>query len=52
MHNTCGNCKNARKGSGSMVYCLLYGIFIRKDYDGCMYGKVWEPEDGYRGSAV
>ena len=49
--HSCGNCKNGRKSGGNMIYCRLYGIFIRKDYDGCRY-EVREQKDGDRGPAV
>ena len=32
--STCADCRNNRNKSG-FVYCLLLGIMIRSDYDGC-----------------
>ena len=39
-HNmSCGECENSRGSGTGMVYCLLYGIYIRSDYDGCKYHR-------------
>lgn len=33
----CGSCGNAKRNAGSMVYCLLFGIFIHAGHQGCKY---------------
>lgn len=56
---TCCECGNSRGSGSGMVYCLLYGIYIRSDYSGCKYHKegdlneqVQEPEGGDTGRHV
>ena len=35
----CGKCENAKRNSRESVYCLLFGISIRKGHEGCRYFK-------------
>lgn len=35
----CGTCENAKRNSVGSVYCLLFGISIRKGHEGCRYYK-------------
>lgn len=32
---TCGDCRHSRQISGIMVHCVLFGIYISKEYSGC-----------------
>lgn len=34
---SCGECGNSRRSGNGMVFCLLYGIYIRGNYIGCKY---------------
>lgn len=36
---SCGECGNSRRSGDGMVYCRLYGIYIRSDYSGCKYKR-------------
>ena len=33
----CGNCEKSRKSGEKGAYCLLYGIYIHADHEGCRY---------------
>lgn len=35
----CENCGNAKTNSKQSVFCLLFGISIRKGHEGCRYHK-------------
>ncbi len=35
----CGNCEISRNSGQEMVYCRLYGIYIRAGHEGCKYHK-------------
>lgn len=55
----CRECENSRGSGGNMIYCRLFGIFVRNDYDGCKYHRegglneqVQEPESGDTGRHV
>ena len=52
LEQSCAGCRNSRKSGGSGVYCLLFGIMIREDYNGCKdYRRDEnEPADNYRKS--
>lgn len=45
----CGNCLESRKYGEKSVYCVLYGIVIRKDHS-CRYhkGEIRPTEEGRR----
>ena len=42
---SCGECENSRGSGENMIYCRLFGIFVRKDYEGCRYHEqIWQQE--------
>jgi len=54
----CGGCRNGRKNSANGIWCLLFGIMVNRNHEGCKYheegahGQVREPEDGTGRDAV
>lgn len=40
----CRTCDHSKESGGYMLYCILFGIFIRADHDRCKYHKDQEAE--------
>ena len=40
----CINCKHAKHGRGTIIYCVLFGIFITGTHEGCKF----DPDDSER----
>lgn len=51
MTKKCGKCANSRKIAIGAVFCILFGITIRAEHEGCRYcsedrnEQIREPED-------
>ena len=44
MEMECRTCDHAKKSSGGLLYCILFGIFIRASHDLCRYHKNHEDD--------
>lgn len=58
MTEKCGKCANGRKIAIGAVFCLLFGITIRAEHEGCRYcsevmnEQIREPENGSQRDSV